>query len=56
MDATINKKTETETSQAELGKQKKTNGFLKFLYSGGILIFIVLAFVLYLVIYVALKK
>jgi hypothetical protein len=55
MDVTIKEKTETKTSQGESIKQKKENGFLKFLYSGGILIFIVLAFVLYIVIYVALK-
>ena len=55
MDATINGKPEAASPNKEQVK-KKESGFVKFLYSGGILVFLVLGFVLAIVILIMFNK
>ncbi len=54
METTANGKTEADVAKKEHNRKKESK-FVKFLYSGGILVFIVLAFVLSIVIMVLFK-
>jgi hypothetical protein len=56
MDASVNENTDSKVVEKKPGDKKKESGFVKFLYSGGILVLIVLGFVLMIVYFVLTGK